>query len=193
MGRWQRLPLNTWSHIGLTVDGTTVRAYAHGALTRQVAVSGTLPITNGSLRIGARVTSLPFASFWTGYIDEVSIYNRALSDTEIQAIFGTGSAGKCKEPDNDGDGVPNDEDDCPNSDLSPTVVIDGCHSGVSNTLFPSGCTISDLIAECAESVGNHRQFVSCVAHLTNDLNKGGTITGSQQGAIQSCASQSNIT
>lgn len=94
--------------------------------------------------------------------------------------------------DDDGDGVPNDEDDCPNSDLSATVVIDGCNSEVTNTLFPSGCTISDLIAACAEGASNHGQFVSCVSHVTNDLKKAGTITGQQKNAIQSCAEQANI-
>ena len=84
------------------------------------------------------------------------------------------------------------EDECPNSVLSPTVVIDGCNSGVPNPLFPSGCTISDLIAECAEGAGNHGQFVSCVSHVTNGLKKAGTITGQQKGAIQSCAAQANI-
>ena len=73
-----------------------------------------------------------------------------------------------------------------------TVVIDGCDSGVPNTVFPSGCTISDLIAACAEGASNHGQFVSCVSHLTNDLKKAGTITGQQKGAIQSCAAKAHI-
>ncbi|MDH3602705.1 MAG: thrombospondin type 3 repeat-containing protein, partial [Candidatus Tectomicrobia bacterium] len=99
--------------------------------------------------------------------------------------------------DNDNDGVPNDEDNCPNSDLRPTVIIDGCDSGVANTLFidepfGNGCTISDLISRCTEGVSNHGQFVSCVAHLTNDLKKAGIITGQEKGAIQSCAAQANI-
>jgi hypothetical protein len=131
--------------------------------------------------------------FLNGRIDEVELFvGRALSDTEIQAIFNAGSAGKCKEPDDDGDGVPNDEDECPDSDLSATVAIDGCDSGVPNTVFPSGCTIPDLIATCAEGASNHGQFVSCVSHLTNDLKKAGTITGQQKGAIQSCAAQAHI-
>ncbi len=95
-------------------------------------------------------------------------------------------------PDDDGDGVPNDVDECPNSDLSATVVIDSCDSGVSNTLFPSGCTISDLIAECAEGSSNHGQFVSCVSHVTKHLKEAGIITGQQKGAIQSCAAHANI-
>src|SRR5205085_6828151 len=33
---------------------------------------------------------------FNGLIDEPTIYNRALSDAEIQAIYSAGSAGKCK-------------------------------------------------------------------------------------------------
>ena len=62
----------------------------------------------------------------------------------------------------------------------------------SNTLFASGCTISDLIMSCAEGASNHGQFVSCVSHVTNDLKKAGTITGQQEDAIQSCAAQAHI-
>ncbi len=94
--------------------------------------------------------------------------------------------------DEDGDGVIDDDDQCPGSDLSPTVVIDGCDSGVPNLLFSDGCTISDLIAQCAAGASNHGQFVSCVSHLANDLKKDGLITGAQKGALTSCAGQSNL-
>jgi hypothetical protein len=95
--------------------------------------------------------------------------------------------------DHDGDGIADNEDECPNSVLSATVVIDGCDSGVSNTVFPSGCTIPDLMATtCAAGPSNHGQFVSCVSNLTNHLKKAGAITGQQKGAIQSCSAQANI-
>ena len=94
--------------------------------------------------------------------------------------------------DSDGDGVPDDEDACLDSTLSTSVVIDNCDSGVGNQLFDDGCTITDLIAECAKGASNHGQFVSCVSHLTNDLKKAGAITGQQKGAIQSCAAQADI-
>jgi Protein of unknown function (DUF3455) len=83
-------------------------------------------------------------------------------------------------------------DEYPDSDLSTTVVIDGCNSGVPNTVFPSGCTISDLIAACAEGASNHGLFVGCVSRLTNDLKKAATITGQQKGTIQSCAAQADV-
>ena len=94
--------------------------------------------------------------------------------------------------DTDGDGIPDDEDACPTSDLSATVVIDGCDSGVDNSLGADGCTVSDLIGECAQGVRNHGQFVRCVSHLTNDLKKAGVLSGAEKGAITSCAGQSDI-
>ena len=94
--------------------------------------------------------------------------------------------------DSDGDGIPDDEDDCPDSDLTETIVIGDCDSGVLNHLFDDGCTMSDLIAECAESASNHGQFVSCVSQLTNEWKSAGLITGHGKGAIQSCAAQSTI-
>jgi hypothetical protein len=94
--------------------------------------------------------------------------------------------------DHDSDGIADNEDQCPNSELSATVVIDGCDSGVPNTVFPSGCTIPDLIATCAEGARNHGQFMSCASHLIKDLKKAGTITGRQKRAIQSCSAQANI-
>jgi hypothetical protein len=92
----------------------------------------------------------------------------------------------------DFDGVPDGVDECVMSDTHATVVIDGCDSGVANTVFANGCRISDGITACADGAGNHGGFVSCVSHYTNTLKKNGTITGAQKGAIQSCAGSANI-
>ena len=93
--------------------------------------------------------------------------------------------------DRDGDGIANKKDKCPDTRLSATVVIDGCDSRVPNTVFPSGCTIPDLIATCAEGGSNHGQFVSCVSRLIRDLKQAGVIRNQQKGAIRSCAAQAN--
>ena len=57
-------------------------------------------------RSGTSIQAGPsnLANLFAGPIDEVEIFNRALSASEIQAIDNAGSAGKCK-PDADGDGV----------------------------------------------------------------------------------------
>ena len=95
-------------------------------------------------------------------------------------------------PDADLDGVADGNDCEPNSDLAATVVIDGCNSGVTNSLFPTGCSINDLIAHIAANSRNHGKFVSGVAHLTEALVNQGLITEAQKDAIMSCAGSSNL-
>jgi hypothetical protein len=97
-----------------------------------------------------------------------------------------------RESDIDGDGVPNSQDNCPNSILNSTVVIDGCNTGVPNYMTPKGCTILDKIRQCATNARNHGQFVTCVNDLTNDLARTGILTSQQKSKIQKCATQSNI-
>ena len=92
----------------------------------------------------------------------------------------------------DGDGVPDDVDNCPNSDLAESIIIDDCDTGVANELFDDGCTMADLIMLCAEDAPNHGQFVRCVAHLANEWKDEGLITGRDKGRIQRCAAQADV-
>jgi hypothetical protein len=94
--------------------------------------------------------------------------------------------------DSDGDGVLDYNDACPDSDTSPTVVIGSCDTGVENQLLEDGCTLFDLIAQCVVGAVNHGEFVSRVAHLTNDLKRDGIITGKEKGKIQKCAAKADI-
>lgn len=96
------------------------------------------------------------------------------------------------EGDEDDDGVPDETDVCPQSDLGAEVVIDGCNSGVPNSLFSNGCTVSDLVGACARDARNHGDFVRCVARLTNELKKARMITGREAGRLQSCAAQAGL-
>ncbi|GAG75255.1 unnamed protein product, partial [marine sediment metagenome] len=94
--------------------------------------------------------------------------------------------------DYDGDGIINDEDNCPNSDLEETIIIDGCDTGVDNYLFEDGCTMQDLITDCADNSRNHEKFVSCVDHLTKDWKKRRLISKKEKEAIKRCAARSDI-
>jgi hypothetical protein len=94
--------------------------------------------------------------------------------------------------DSDEDGILDRLDACPLSDLASTIVVDGCDSGITNTLSADGCTSADLVANCGKSATNHSQFASCVAHLIDDWKKAKLITGKQGGALQSCAAKSRI-
>jgi uncharacterized repeat protein (TIGR01451 family) len=92
----QQMPLNIWTHLAGTFDGTTFRFYINGSLAG--TSTGTLgPINDAPLEIGNSGTCAPFQ----GLIDEVSLYSRALSISEIQAIYNAGSAGKCKMAESD--------------------------------------------------------------------------------------------
>ena len=169
------------------------RLYVDGVLERSVTdPTGTFLEVNAiPWNIGN--TSGSSSKFpWSGFLDEVSIYNQALSVAEIQAIFTAGSAGKCFPGDRDRDGLGDDEDVCPASDLRSTVLIDACDTAVPNPVFPSGCTIADLIVPCAENAHKHNTFVRCVAELTNKMQRITIITGEQTDALRSCAAQANL-
>jgi hypothetical protein len=76
------LPLNVWSHVVATYDGATQRLYVNGVQVAQRAQTGAMVQSNNPFRIGG---SQPFGEFFQGRIDEVKVYNRALTAAEIAA------------------------------------------------------------------------------------------------------------
>jgi hypothetical protein len=74
----------------------------------------------------------------------------------------------------------------------PTVVIDGCDSGVVDIVVDGGDTISKAIEECGIGVRNHGQFVQCVAHLGNELVSLGLISEAEKDSLQACAARADI-
>ena len=82
-GRTGQLPAATWTHLAATLSGGSLRLYVDGNLVDSITGVGSLPNGDGPLRIGGN--SIWGNEFFAGQIDEVRIYNRALSATEIQA------------------------------------------------------------------------------------------------------------
>lgn len=97
-------------------------------------------------------------------------------------------------PDSDGDGVPDAQDECPNSDIRATVIVDGCDSGVGNGLLtePAGCTITDQILNLAVTAQSHGQFVSQVDKFLMELQKAEILESNEKNAIKDCAAQSTL-
>lgn len=89
--------------------------------------------------------------------------------------------------DSDGDGVADADDSCQDSDMSETVKIGECETGVSNEMIDDGCNITDLINKCANDA-THGEFMKCVNAVTNKLVKDKVITGKEKGKIIKCAS-----
>lgn len=69
-------PLNTWTHVGLTYDGSVLRAYMNGVEVGSQSVSGSIVTSAEPVRIGGGTV---WGEYFNGRIDEVRIYNRALS------------------------------------------------------------------------------------------------------------------
>ena len=85
-----------WHHVAVTTSGGTVVFYIDGVAYPYGSYNPTYQFTTPAA-ISGRADNLNAnnnASF-LGSIDEVSVYNRALSANEIYAIYAAGSAGKC--------------------------------------------------------------------------------------------------
>jgi hypothetical protein len=80
------LPLNAWSHIALTYGAGSERFYVNGVEVDSRALTGTTATTAQPLRIGGNSI---WGEFFSGLIDEVRIYNRALSGAEVAADMNT--------------------------------------------------------------------------------------------------------
>ena len=80
------LPLNVWTHLAATYDGSTLRLFVNGVQAGSKTVSGSLPASSGALRIGGNSI---WGEYFSGLIDEIRIYNRALTPTELQTDMAT--------------------------------------------------------------------------------------------------------
>ncbi|MGI8890901.1 MAG: LamG domain-containing protein [Chthoniobacterales bacterium] len=80
-------------HVAVTKSGNQVTFYVDGVAAPPVTYNVTFTFTTDAA-IGARGDDNAENAFF-GSIDELSIYNRALSLAEIQGIFNAGSGGKC--------------------------------------------------------------------------------------------------
>lgn len=94
MGSTATIPVGVWTHVAATYDGATAKIYINGALDASQAYSGPIATDDNPLRLG--LYGAPNYGYFNGQIDELEIFNRALSSGEINAIYTAGSAGKCR-------------------------------------------------------------------------------------------------
>ena len=87
------LSTNTWTHLAGTYDGTTSRLYVNGVESGSMTVAGTIDPIAADVQIGRNIAN---GNLWGGGIDEVQVWNRALSAAELQSIVNAGSGGNCK-------------------------------------------------------------------------------------------------
>ena len=81
--------LNTWHHIVYVADGQSLNVYTDGILQRgfdEKTMGNNFSATSASLVIG---NGGPYAKqfYFTGAIDDIKMYSRALDEVSIQALF----------------------------------------------------------------------------------------------------------
>jgi hypothetical protein len=96
------VPMDTWVHVALTVDDRhTARLYLDGVLQAKFTGAAGVSYGDGSVVIGnnwyaARKPPSNYNRGFDGRIDELDLFDRALSATEIGQIYAAGTSGKCK-------------------------------------------------------------------------------------------------
>jgi PKD repeat protein len=94
------VPPAPWSHVAAVIDreANTAKCYVNGVLSDTItdSIMGSTATAGDSLFIGY---SNMFGSGdrYAGIIDEVELFNRALTESEIQDIYNADAAGKCKD------------------------------------------------------------------------------------------------
>jgi hypothetical protein len=95
------LPTNSWQHVAFSADGTTMRIYRNGVQVGSVAYSGNLIASiMAPLGIGVKLNDAGTAAdtgspgYWQGKLDDLGLWSRGLSSTEIVAIYNAGLEGR---------------------------------------------------------------------------------------------------
>jgi len=76
------LSANTWYHIAVVATSGSTDFYINGSLSSSQSGT-TITSTSANLYIGQVVNS----SYWDGFMDEIAIFDRALTSTEIGNIY----------------------------------------------------------------------------------------------------------
>ena len=75
-----------WTHLAATYDGSSLRLYVNGNPAGQVALTGPLTTSGQPLRIGGNSI---WNEWFQGLIDDVRVYDRPLTQSEIQTDMNT--------------------------------------------------------------------------------------------------------
>lgn len=84
-----------WHHIAATATGTSVKLYIDGVASSVNTTTNVINVTgNGLTLVGMGSVSVPTKSF-EGYIDELGVWNRILTDAEILQLYNGGAGHSC--------------------------------------------------------------------------------------------------
>ncbi|GJM35199.1 MAG: hypothetical protein DHS20C18_42000 [Saprospiraceae bacterium] len=84
-GDGNELPVGVWKHVAMVHDGTKDKIFIDGVLANDKDVAGTLNATKHPLGIG--YDPIDNIGFFTGSLDDIQLYNVALTDQEVLDLY----------------------------------------------------------------------------------------------------------
>lgn len=85
------VPVQTWTHIAATYNGSRLTIYIDGVRSGSMATTGSTCQNDEPLAVGAKNAPAKgiLEAFWDGQLDEVRIYRKALGAGQVAALAGT--------------------------------------------------------------------------------------------------------
>lgn len=80
---------NTWHHVLVVFDGNLLKSYINGLLVQTMSRTGSLQTGSTPLRFGRRGGAGFYNCWYSGKIDDIGIWNRALTQQEIANLYST--------------------------------------------------------------------------------------------------------
>jgi len=91
------VPVGVWHHVAMSYEKAngTVRLFLNGSVVTEEVIGEFSPETGFDFYLGRRPAPSDQLDSFEGFLDEFSLYRRALSTSEIASIYRSGSNGKC--------------------------------------------------------------------------------------------------
>ncbi len=164
-----------WTHVVMTHDGTSDKIYFDGVVVATKAVAGTLNSTDKPLGIG--FNPIDGGNYFDGSLDEVRIYNIALTDAEVAALYTEQSTP-----------VINTDTEAPSSPLNLAVEVS--FTDINLSWWPS----TDNVKVTAYNVYVNGSKVATTEDLSYDINDLSPLTEYSLGvsAVDAAGNESGI-
>jgi Concanavalin A-like lectin/glucanases superfamily len=78
---------NQWYHLAIVRSGLDFSMYVNGSLSAEITVTNSFPLVGNYLQVGNDLSNTYGGAYFHGNLDELRIYNRALSASEIQTLY----------------------------------------------------------------------------------------------------------